>query len=251
MRRSLVGIIALVWVAASVAHAADRAVTLKKMLPVRRGVSAMPEIANPQDDAERAINLALAKLDATVRAALKTCKTDENKPGNWDRTVQVAMAGPGYLSFVITDNTDCGGAYPNLNVMSIVYDLRTGRPVDWTKLLPPSLVGQVSLEEGTDGTKMVTLASKRLFALYLAGYPADSDQNCKDAVHDAADSGPPAMMVWLDAKQGGLAVRFDLAHVVQVCATPVVIPAATLRSEGTNPQLVDAIDAAHLGSAGK
>jgi hypothetical protein len=43
---------------------------------------------------------------------------------------------------------------------------------------------------------------------------ADDVANCKEAVQGAAD--PPAMMVWLDAKSGGLAVQYDLAHAVQV-----------------------------------
>jgi hypothetical protein len=99
-----------------------------------------------------------------------------------------------------------------------------------------------------DDTKMVTLASARLYALYLAGYdPGDmapeDRADCKDAVQvDPAE--PPAMMVWLDAKHVGLAVQFDLAHVVQVCAAPVVIPLTTLRAEGAKPALLDALEAA-------
>ncbi len=49
------------------------------------------------------------------------------------------------------------------------------RPVDWTKLLQPSLTGTVALEEQGDGTKIVTLASKRLFALYLECYGVGKD----------------------------------------------------------------------------
>ena len=55
----------------------------------------------------------------------------------------------------------------------------------------------------------------------------------------------PAMMAWLDAKAGGLAVEFDLAHAVQACADTVIIPTATLRREGAEPVLIDALDAAH------
>jgi hypothetical protein len=90
--------------------------------------------------------------------------------------------------------------------------------------------------------------------LYLAGYDrairmpeANIDktdrEGCKDAVRENADS--PAMMVWLDAKQGGLAVQFDLAHALQACAAPVVIPVATLRADGASPALLNAIEAAH------
>ncbi len=51
------------------------------------------------------------------------------------------------------------------------------------------------------------------------------------------------MMAWLDAKAGGLAIQFGLPHVVQACEV-AAIPAATLRAEGAQPALVDALQAA-------
>ena len=94
---------------------------------------------------------------------------------------------------------------------------------------------------------MVTLASKRLFALYLEGYhasSANSQAECRQAIQEVAADGAPAAMVWLDAKAGGLAVQVGLPHVVQACEAAVVIPVATLRSEGAQPALVDAVQAA-------
>jgi hypothetical protein len=137
--------------------------------------------------------------------------------------------------------------------MSIVYDLRTGTPVDWERLLPPSLTGEVKLAVGMDGTRMVTLASPRLHSLYLSGYdraiqaagndvPAEDLASCKETVQKTDN---PPMMVWLDAKSGGIAIQFDLPHAVQACAAPVVIPVAVLRADGANVALLDAIDAAH------
>ena len=97
----------------------------------------MPLIANPSDDAERRINAALKRLDANLRKAIRDCKGHDNGPGDWVRKVEPTMKGPGYLSFVITDTSFCGGPYPSIGTMSIVYDLRTGTPVDWARLLPP------------------------------------------------------------------------------------------------------------------
>lgn len=231
-----------------VGRAADRAVHLMVPPPVSKDVAAMPLIADPVDDAERRINTAVRRLDVNVRKAAADCKDSDGKPGDWQRSIDVPMRGPGYISFVITDSEFCGGAHPDSGTMSIVYDLRTGAPVDWTRLLPPTLTGKVTVQPQMDGTKMVTLASKHLHDLYLTGYHVDGtaqDQSdCKEAVQDGSDD-PPAMMVWLDAKAGGLAVQFDLAHAVQVCAAPVVIPVATLRAEGAQPALLDAIQAAH------
>ena len=213
----------------------------------------MPLIANPSDNAERRINVALKRLDANLRKAIRDCKGNDDGPGGWVRKVEPTMKGPGYLSFVIKDTSFCGGPYPSIGTMAIVYDLRTGTPVDWARLLPPSLTGQVKLAVGIDGTRLVTLASPRLHSLYLSGYdraiqmagndiPVEDLAGCKEAVQETNN---PPMMVWLDAKLGGIAIQFDLPHAVQACAVPVVIPLAVLRADGANAALLDAIDAAH------
>jgi hypothetical protein len=230
-----------------VGQAADRAVHLQVPPPVRKNVAGMPQIIAPADAAESQINAAVQRLDATVGKAVDACKGPDGKPGYWERAIDVPMRGPGYISYVITDNLFCGGAHPDAATMSIVYDLRSGAPIDWTRLLPPSLTGTVALEQGADGTRMVTLASKRLFALYLDGYhasSAESQAECRHAIQDVAADGARAAMVWLDARTGGLAVQVGLPHVVQACEAEVVIPVATLRAEGAQPALVDAIQAA-------
>ncbi len=43
------------------------------------------------------------------------------------------------------------------------------------------------------------------------------------------------MTVWLNATPAGLAVQYDLSHVVQACAVPVVIPVATLPTACNRP----------------
>lgn len=229
-----------------VATAADRVVTLERPKPVRKDLPAFPRIAAPVDPAERRINAALQRLDGRVRKGAATCKNDDGKPGDWERTIDVPMKGPGFVSYAISDSTYCGGAHPGFGNTAIVYDLKTGEPVDWTALLPATLTGKVELVTQADEARMVTLSSKRLYALFLAGYDRErgDDPDCKAAVRSVGDAGPPAMTVWLDAKLGGLAVQFDLPHVVQACADAVVIPASTLRTEGARPALLDALAAA-------
>jgi hypothetical protein len=229
--------------ATGAALAADRAVHLVVPPPVSKDIAAMPQIADPADDAERRINAALKRLDLNVLKAARDCKG-----GDWTRLVDVPMRGPGFLSLTITDSVFCeGNAHPDSGTFSIVYDLATGRPVDWTQLLPASLTGTVALEEQGDGTKVVTLAAKRLFQLYMAGYGAAeatrSDlEECKQALLGQATDGPPGMMVWLDAKGGGLAVQVSLPHVEKACEEPVIVPAAVLRAEGAQPALLTAFD---------
>jgi hypothetical protein len=245
--RSATVLVAAGLLVGSGARAADRAVHLQVPPPVRNNVASMPPIVDPADAAESRINAALHRLDETVGKAVDACKLPDGKPGDWQRAIDVPMRGPGYISFVITDNLYCGGAHPDASTMSIVYDLRTGTPVDWTQLLPPSLTGKLALQEGADGTRMVTLASPRLFALYLDGYRASSgsaDDQCKQAIQDFAGGDAPPMMAWLDARKGGLAVEPGLPHVVQACEVAVVIPVATVQAEGAKPVLLDAIQAA-------
>ncbi len=235
------------------ARASNRTVQLMNPPPVAEDAAAMPLIASPSDEAERRINAALKRLDANLTKAIRACKGQDGAPGGWERKVEPTMRGPRYLSYVIRDMSFCGGPYPPAGTMSIVYDLQTGTPVDWTRLLPPSMTGKVALAAGMDGTRMVTLTSPRLYSLYLSGYDrasrmpgsdiaAEDLAGCKEAVQGEAN---PAMMVWLDAKSGGLAVQFDLIHALQACAVPVVIPIAVLRADGANAALLDAIDAAH------
>lgn len=230
-------------------RAADRYVRLWYPPPVSKKIASMPRVLDPGDAAERRINSALERLDATVRKAAHDMKDPDDKPCYWARTVDVPMRGPGYISFVITDEIDCHGTHPNESTMAIVYDLRSGMPVNWTQLLPASLTGTMALQEGVDGTRMVTLASQRLSELYLAGYGAGRgpkiDPDCEQAIKDyVSKDAPRAMMAWLDAENGGLAVQFDLPHVVQACAVPVVIPFTTLGAEGAQSALVDAVQKA-------
>ena len=227
--------------------------TLTASPPVEKGVAALPRIANPQDAAEARINVALARLDAVVRTASGECRKDAEGPAaadaSWSRTVSVTMAGPGFLSLVIVDEPFCGGAHPDTGTQALVYDLTTGRPVDWKALLPPSMTGKIALQTGLDGTRTVSLTAPALTALFLKGYPSTEmgkDPDCRDAVKNGSDS-PPAFSLWLNAKQGGLALQYDLSHVIQVCANPVVIPASVLARQGASPRLVAALEAAHRG----
>ena len=250
----LVAAAAFLAVAAVPARAADRPVQLEPSPEVAPGVAALPSIAAPADDAERKINAALQRLNKSVLKGVAECKTAGGEHSSWDRRVDATMQGPRFLSYAIYDSSFCGGAHDNSSMMAIVYDLKTGAPVDWNALLPASLTGKLSLTEGADGTKMVTLSGRTLYALYLTAYrprtgdakkDAD-DEECRDAVATAdADGGTPGMMAWLDAKLDGLTVQFDLPHVVRACADDMTIPATALRVEGASPVLVAAIEAAH------
>ena len=213
---------------------------------VAKDIDAYPAIVRPADGAERKINAAIGKLDARVKKAVADCRREAGKNADWSRTVEVAMRGPRYVSYVITDSASCGGAHPSAGTTAIVYDLTTGSPVDWTKLLPAKLLGKVSLNEATDGVKMITLGSKRLYELYLARYRAGErkgDKECTEAMEQAGGDSGPALTPWLDGQTGGLGLAPEVPHVIQACADPMIIPVATMRAEGVADTTLKAIEA--------
>ena len=235
----------------AIAQAADRAVTLRAPAEVAEGLGAMPRILAPADSAEARINKALDSLDAMAVKGLKGCKAPDGTPGGDSRNVTSPMRGPGFLSLVIADSAACGGPHPNNGTMAIVYDLTTGAPVDWAKLLPAALVGKQALRENWDGVRMVTLSSARLLALFKKAYRrGDGDQaDCLRAIDDEIAGGPPQMSAWLDAKSEGLAVQFDLPYAVQDCGVPAIIPAAELKRLGASPRLLKALGAARAAKS--
>ena len=222
--------------------------------PTVGGVAAFPEIAAPATPEQRLINSALARLDMRARAAARECLAGARRGGEWSRQVDVTMRGPEFLSFEVSDDTDCGGAHPNQGHFGIVYDLASGAPVDWTRLLPPALTGKLDLVAGADGVKTVTLASSRLSQLYTKGYdrgPQDDPQDakdCREAINQAMADGPVPMSAWLEATEGGLALQFDLGHAEEACADAVTAPTAVLKREGASRRLIAALEAAHAAA---
>jgi hypothetical protein len=209
-------------------------------------LAAFPRIAPADGAASERINQALTSADTRARAADSDCRADAHeaqadpKDAGWQRTVTVAMRGPGYLSLVASDNWFCGGPYPSAAIFALAYDLRTGAPLNWERLLPKTLVGKASLDTAGDGTRLGVVESPALKALYVKLAKPDTD--CAPVLRDSALK----FMLWPDAARAGIAVQpTDLPHVVAACATDVVIPLATLRTLGADAALLGAIAAAH------
>ena len=140
----------------------------------------------------------------------------------------MTMQGPHFVSFVASDDWDCGGAYPDSGTMALVFDLSTGAMVDWAKLLPVS--------------------SAKLADLYREAAKRDAGEpECVEVL-----SQPELEFIfWPDAKQSGLAVQpLNLPHVVRACGPALPISLETLRSLGAEGELLNAIDAAHRQSSG-
>jgi hypothetical protein len=150
------------------------------------------------------------------------------------------MRGPRFLSYLVSDSLYCGGAHPDSSSFALVYDLTTGNPVNWAKLLPRPIVETSSLDTAADGAQIGVVGSKTLTALYLGGLGEGQDADCKEAL----TAGDLNFVLWPDAKAKGLAIQtVSLPRAAQACADVVAIPAAKLRELGADTSLIDALEA--------
>ena len=240
------GLTAVVLVFASVPAFAD-AQLLSPPAKLAKDNDALPRLAAAGAGATR-INAALAKVDQSWRSFMRDCRSTAGTNAYLTRSVRVTMAGPKVVSLLVTDEADCGGAHPSGGTMALAYDLETGRPLDWTRLLPARMVRSATLDSGDDGTKIGAVVSPILHDLYLKAAKAGSahrTQWASDCGEVLADDGL-GFQLWPDAAKDAVVLEpFDLPHAVAACADDVPISTATLRRLGVNPALLDAIDEAH------
>ncbi len=229
--------------------AAAVAAQLRPMPDVAPGVAAFPRlVAPPGDRAATRINAALAKADARAKIAAAGCLPSkaEGRDG-WTRRITVTMRGPGYLSLLANDAWDCG-AYPDNDQVALVYDLRTGAPVYWARLLPRGMLQGATTNTAGDDTTEGLVTSHVLAAAFRKIGSGDGglDKQCAEVLSDTGQWGPLAFELWPDAQANGLALEVPtLPHVVAACGAPAVIPAAELRKLGVGPVLLGPLATAH------
>jgi hypothetical protein len=202
-------------------------------------IDAFPRLAGGGTAIAR-INAALDRADARALKAAQQCVATGPGKSDWTRNIDVTMAGPRFVAFISHDDTYCGGPHPDSSTVVLVYDLATGRPVDWTKLIPVSLGGKPGTTESADGTVLGTLSSPGLKALYIRQMKPDAD--CRDVLDDAHFN----FMFWPDAQTNGLVMdQDDLAHASQACGGSVTLSTDMLRKMGADAGMIGAIAAAH------
>jgi hypothetical protein len=194
------------------------------------------------------INTSLHREDARGIAAAADCagnlrQTDKGAAdGGWERSVKVTMAGPRYLAYRISDSYYCGGPYPNDGIRSdFVYDLTTGRPVDWLRLFPS---GARALRETAAGGATLGLVAWRQLSSRAA---ADAEPDCREAFGQEEYAG---FTIGLDAASGVLTAQpAQFPHVIQACAEEVRLGEKALRKLGFDPLLVTSLERAHRWTA--
>ena len=205
---------------------------------ISRNASALPRLRDADDEAARRINAALAAADHRLRGAISQCaenaRNDGDSGSEWDRTVTVAMAGPSFLSVITSDSAFCGGVHPNFQTIAFTFDLQTGTPVNWAKLLPSPLVETTTTEDAMEGTTLGLIRSKLLVTL-----GTDPSEDC--GMGDDA-----TFQLWPDTARKGVNFAWsDPPHANENCGEPAVLDIPTLRRYGASASLVQA-----LGQAG-
>ena len=213
--------------------------------PLAKYMPALPRIAGALTSADAKINTALAKEDASWRAFLKDCHDQAGATFDMERSNQVVMRGPGYFAVTIGYSYDCGGAHPDAGSIALVYDLNTGRPVNWAQLLPKALVDSTSTDTAGDGSTIGLISSKVLQKIYvrkaLAALDGADRKDCANTLYQPGLT----FQVWPDAKAGGLMFQPNLPHVDMACGDPQLFSVPTLKSLGAAAPLLAAIEAAH------
>ncbi len=232
---------------------AQDSVSLEPMKQLRRGVDAWPLIDHASTPAEQHVNALLNRLNKSMAGSLKDCdanyrdsakQLDQPLTGksavghDWERTIMVTMTGPRFLSIVAIDGfVFCGGAHPDSDTLAMVFDLTTGKPVNWMNFIAKSANASAYSDSNSDGTTVGALIVPALRVMTLA----KADKECKDAFRN-----PQSYQLWPDAKSGMLTAEpFGLPHVVAACADDLALTPNEARKVGFDETLLSAIAQAH------
>ena len=220
-------------------------VTLRELPPVEKGVAAFPRlVAGPAVSVAIAakINASLQRLDNAVSGAAQDCREQfqESKGTRstdaWTRTIRVTMKGPMFYSVEAADLQYCGGAYPNADTLPMVYDLATGKPLDWLTVLPTD--ASATTDSALDGTTVGLVTWDKLNVLALKA----ASKECREVLKEQESM---RFLLSLDGRAGGLIVRvFGLPHVIAACEEPFTIPAAQTKQMGVATRMTEVLEAA-------
>jgi hypothetical protein len=228
-------------------------VSLDATKQLRSSVDAWPLISHPSTPAERHANDVLHRLNENMASSLKGCDVNYREwasqvhqpltgknavEHDWERTITVTMTGPRFLSIVAIDGyVFCGGAHPNRDTLAMVFDLTTGKPVNWMNFIGKLANASAYSDSNSDGTTVGALIVPKLRAMALA----NAKEECKEAFQN-----PQSFQLWPDAKSGTLiAEPFGLPHVVAACAEELALTPDQARKMGFDETLLSAIAQAH------
>lgn len=218
---------------ADIAAAQDAAQgALSSQPPLAETIDSLPRLSGLTVAALR-INAQMDKDDDKILELALACRAP---PPNswWERDMQIAFSGPGFLSLRTLNDFYCdGAAHPNWYLETPTYDLVTGQHVDWRQMLPANLLSPQLQRFDL----AVVNGSPQLVELYLRSNPTSSPR-CQDEIAASVTY----FRLWLSAQDSGLMLIPDgLAYAVQACGDPVILSVATLREIGESAVLTNSL----------
>ena len=172
----------------------------------------LPRVTLPaRPGLERLVNARLDSLSASLR-----CEDADTADTSFDTRASTAYAGDDVLSVSVHASYTCGGAYPTNDAnLSVTYDLTTGRAVPFEALWR---------DYGADRDALIGLFSA---SLQTGPFDTDGADDCRDVLtpESLAENGFAYTLT-----RDGLSVQPQFPHVIEACATEVVVPFASVRA---------------------
>lgn len=223
--------------------------SLRFLPELAKGIAAMPRVTGETPEI-RAINADLERMDGQVRAALPDCSAGGVEHTYWERFVDAPMMGPRFITVTVSDDLYCGGTHPDTARMTVSYDLLTGKRIDWTGLLPPTLFQPLQKTTSAFDFDFTVSRSPRLLSWLrdkiVRDLKAEDQAWWEDCKTSYSDADVPALAISIDAKHEGLSIQtISLPHVIQACTSTEVMSVAELQAMGASPDLIAAIQTAH------
>jgi hypothetical protein len=226
--------------------AAGPALRLAAPRRLARGAEALPQIAAPSNVITQRINGDLRRQDRIWLAGRAEC-LGQGKESYVERGARAAMLGPEFFALDVRHDAYCdGAAHPNQFPDILVYDLSTGSPVAWGRLLRGVTPHPPGPDAGWgDVSTLVTWsAAHRLYAAKARG-GAGRDKTWWSECRDLVEQEEGDFYIWPDAGQHGLVLEPNwMPHAAQACGEAVVFSPADLRRLGADPRLIRALEAA-------
>jgi hypothetical protein len=229
------------------AYAPPQPVDLQYGPDLAEGFGALPRVEADTPQAQ-AVNTALDQVDARDRANRESCLEAKAQNDNveWGRSVAVPMKGPRFISIVMDQGDYCGGAHPNSGRTPLVFDLETGRLIDWKAWLPADMAAPIDNQDADAAAALQSPTLKAWFAeRALAEMSPEGKAECAE-LYSEQWRDEWRLAAWPDAKAGGLRLQTaGLAHASKGCETEVLMPLRELKRRGVAREFTAALEVAY------
>ncbi len=204
---------------------------------LRKGLDVWPKIAATRNPAVDSANAIIAAMNQGTVKALRHCddfyRQSQGLPkaarvrADWTRRITVPMRGPRFIALRATETPFCGGAYPLNDHAAVVFDMTTGKLIEWQGFLAAD--ASAASDTTGDGAKSaeITMPSSTSLALKRA------DPEGRSAL---GDSGDLVFQIWPDASRDELMIQANgQPHVTQGCEQIIGLSMTEAKKLGSAP----------------